>query len=546
MEHQQAKVVSRIVLGIIAGSTFLSSTASLVYFLIAGQLPADVYIVLVILMAIALNFVGCYFYFARYSVLKRQINALENWAHLSNIRGELVKPEHEDVISRQIVEIQSRLTSASNKDSHFDQILRQNVLLDAETGIGNREYFSNRIAAFLKEEDVQGAVLIIHLNELSTVESLYGPQQRTLLIDSIITATKRRLKHVGNYFIARRSSSELAILLPYVFIKESEKIAENLVSAISKLPLPIGISNEDFVHIGISYFSEAEKPYQIMAEADMALRTAQLQGPSQWFMFEVGEIEQEGAKGALKWRTFLEKAINTNAFVIFFQPVIASKKGKILHHEVLTKVRDTNGALISARVFLPMAQKSGVIKQIDLIVFEQVCRILSYEANLDDDCSLNLSVESLTCEHFLERVKELLEQYPSVASKLIIELSEYQVVNHLNDIVPALNKLNGLGVRILVDKVGQYIVSAEYLKLCPISYLKLHRSIVLDINNKTENQIFIQSLKTMAQSYGVDVYAAGIETYEEWYSLVRLGVQGGQGHLFTEPVEQVAKAIHLP
>lgn len=545
MEQQQTRVISRIVLGIVAGITFLSSIALLVYFLIVGYLPADTYIVLLAFAALAFSFIGVYFYFTQYSVLKRQINALENWANLSKIRGELVKPEYGDVVSKQIVEIQSKLTTASNKDTHFDQVLRQNVLLDAETGIGNREYFSNRIAAFLKEEDVQGAVLIVHLNELSTVESLYGKQQKALLIDSVITATKRRLKHVGNYFIARRSGSELAILLPYVFLKESEKIANNLVSAIAKLPLPIGINNEDFVHIGISYFSEAEKPYQIMAEADMALRTAQLQGPSQWFMFEVGEIEQQGAKGALKWRTFLEKAINTNAFVIFFQPVIASKKDKILHHEVLTKVRDTNGALISARVFLPMAQKSGVIKQIDLIVFEQVCRILSYEANLDDDCSLNLSVESLTCEHFLENVKALLEHYPSVANKLIIELSEYQIVNHLNDILPALNKLNRSGIRILVDKVGQYIVSAEYLKLCPISYLKLHRSIVLDINNKAENQIFIQSLKTMAQNYGVDVYAAGIETYEEWYSLVRLGVQGGQGHLFTEPVEQVAKAIHL-
>lgn len=546
MEQQKAKVISRAVLAIITGISFTTSTSLIIFYLFSEQLPKSGIVIFTLLCSIATAILGYYFYRTQFQESKSKLNALENWANLSKIRGELVKPEYDDVISKQIIEIQSQLVSASNKDTHFDQVLRQNVLLDAETGIGNREYFSNRIAAFLKEEDVQGAVFIVHLNELSIVESLYGRQQKILLIESVITAIKRRLKNVGNYFIARRSSSELAILLPYVFIRESEKIADILVNAVAKLPLPIGINNEDFIHVGISYFSQAEKPYQIMAEADMALRTAQLQGPSQWFMFDVGEIEQQGAKGALRWRTFLEKAINTNAFVIFFQPVISSKKDRILHHEVLTKVRDTNGSLISARVFLPMAQKSGVIKQIDLIVFEQVCRILSYEANIDDDCSLNLSVESLTCENFLSKVKDKLEKYPGVANKLIIELSEYQIVNHINEILPSLNKLNGMGVRLLIDKVGQYIVSAEYLKRCHISYLKLHRSIVLDINNKTENQIFIQSLKTMAQSYNVEVYAAGIETYEEWYSLVRLGVQGGQGHLFTEPVEQVAKAIHLP
>ena len=180
MEQQQTKLISRIVLGTVAGITFLSSTALLVYFLIVGHLPADTYIVLLALVAIAFSFIGGYFYFTQYSVLKRQINALENWANLSKIRGELVKPEYSDVVSKQIVEIQSKLTTASNKDTHFDQVLRQNVLLDAETGIGNREYFSNRIAAFLKEEDVQGAVLIVHLNELSTVESLYGKQQKAL------------------------------------------------------------------------------------------------------------------------------------------------------------------------------------------------------------------------------------------------------------------------------------------------------------------------------------------------------------------------------
>lgn len=230
MEQQKAKVISRAVLAIITGISFTTSTSLIIFYLFSEQLPKSGIVIFTLLCSIATAILGYYFYRTQFQESKSKLNALENWANLSKIRGELVKPEYDDVISKQIIEIQSQLVSASNKDTHFDQVLRQNVLLDAETGIGNREYFSNRIAAFLKEEDVQGAVFIVHLNELSIVESLYGRQQKILLIESVITAIKRRLKNVGNYFIARRSSSELAILLPYVFIRESEKIADILVS----------------------------------------------------------------------------------------------------------------------------------------------------------------------------------------------------------------------------------------------------------------------------------------------------------------------------
>jgi RNase E specificity factor CsrD len=75
--------------------------------------------------------------------------------------------------------------------------------------------------------------------------------------------------------------------------------------------------------------------------------------------------------------------------------------------------------------------------------------------------------------------------------------------------------------------------------------MKLHRSIVIDIDKKVENQVFIQSLKKLAEAKNMPVYALGVENKSEWRTLLQLGVKGGQGHFFTEPVAQVAKAIHL-
>ncbi len=510
------------------------------------------YIITGAALSIGLVFMASVFFVSR--VCKRSLEQwlkptieLETWADLSKIRGEiqpLASSENHTV--KTIQQLITQLHEAKNSDSHFDRTLRGKALLDGQTGVGNRDFFNNRLEALLKEEDIQGAVFFIHFKDFDLVQSLYGEQQALALLDILIANVKYRLKSLSSYFIARRSEYELALIVPGVFFTEAEKLAEKLLNSLSAVTLPIGINKEEFIHIGVSYFSQEENPYQIKSEADMALRSAQLQGPSQWFMYDPGEVEHASAKGSLKWRTFLQQAIQKNAFVIFFQPVIAIDGEKVLHHEVLSKVRDVDGSLISARVFLPMARKCGLSQTIDLLVFEQVCRLLAYDKAQQDDCSLNFSIESLLSADFIEKFTQVLRANISLASRLIIEISEYHLANHLNELKPVLVALHQLGVKLLADKVGQYVESAQYLKSCPISFMKLHRSIVLNIHLKPENQIFIQSLRTISEANKVEIYALGVEHSDEWQTLLRLGVNGGQGHYFTEPVAQVAKTIHLP
>jgi len=364
------------------------------------------------------------------------------------------------------------------------------------------------------------------------------------LLSTLTQVTKQRLQGQTSYFIARHSDYELSVLLPGVFIQEVKKFADRLLKNLQTVQTPVGINHEEFFHIGISYFSYGRASYQIMSEADMALRSAQLQGPAQWFMFAVGELADVKAKGSLKWRTFLNTAIANNKFVIFFQPVIACDNAQVLHHEVLSKVRDKNGALTSARVFLPMAKKCGLTVKIDLLILEHVCRMLANEKVQHDDFSLNVSIDSILSHEFSKQFLSILNKFPTVKGRLMIEISEYQLVNHLGELQTVLTNLSNDGVRIIADKVGQYVVSAHYINVYPIFAMKLHTSIVIDIDKKTENQVFIQSLKTLATVKHIPIYALGVEKHAEWRTLRQLGVKGGQGHFFTEPMAQVVKAIH--
>ena len=279
-----------------------------------------------------------------------------------------------------------------------------------------------------------------------------------------------------------------------------------------------------------------------MSEADMALRSAQLQGPSQWFMYDPGEIAKESAIGSLKWRTFLTQVIEQKSFIIFSQPVIDTRQPKVLHYEVLSKVKNHRGGLISPRVFLPMAEKCGFSSQLDLMVFEQICQLITFESQ-DYPYSFNLSIEAVLSENFREKLYLLLDKYQGVAEKLIIEISEYHLKSRFSELLPVVQELRSHGFKILADKVGQYIVNAQYLNQYDISYVKLHRSIILDINIKPENQVFVQSMKVLCESLDINLYAVGVENIDEWQTLSKIGICGGQGHYFDEPVAQIANAI---
>jgi len=338
----------------------------------------------VILLITSLLLITSIFAYYHYSIDFKSkitvISQLEKWADLSKVVGKIQPlPDSDNHLVCTIKVLFEQLQEAQNIDSHFDRKLRGKALLDRQTGVGNREFFNNRLEALLKEDDIQGAVYFIHFKEGDLVHALYGEQQTITLLELLISNLKYSLRSLPSYFIARRSEFEIALIIPGLFFTEAEKLAGTIVKSLSTVPLPVGINKEEFIHIGVSYFSQAENSYQIKSEADMALRSAQLQGPSQWFMYDPGEVEHENAKGSLKWRTFLTNAIRKNLFVIFFQPVISEDNETVLHHEVLSKVRDSDGSLINARVFFPMAKKCGLSEAIDLLVFEQVCRVLIYE-----------------------------------------------------------------------------------------------------------------------------------------------------------------------
>lgn len=471
-----------------------------------------------------------------------ELETLEEWV-MGSQQGKVQPLLASNIVANTIARLREDLLKAQQNKSLFDQEIKERALLDPKTRIGTRGFFNNHLAALLKEEESRGAVFLIQLKGCEDVQNTYGERDAEKLLTSVVTSLKKRLFSIADSVISRRGEFELAILLPNFYVKETEKFAERLLQGLMSFPLPKNIDKDEFCHIGISCFKGAQQSYQIMAEADMALRSAQLQGPAQWFMYDPGEIANESAIGSLRWRTLLTRVIEEKSFIIFSQPVICAITERILHFEVLSKIRDENGLLISPRVFLPMAEKCGLSGDLDLIVFEQVCQLINFEKEYKYQYSVNFSIDGLMKKSVRKNIYKLIAEYECGDAGIFIEISEYYLKSKHEVLLPIIAELQQHGFKIIADKVGQYVVNAEYLKQYQISSIKLHSSIVLDVTNKAENQVFIQSMKVLCEPLNIQLIAVGIESIQDWKMLVQFGVNGGQGHLFNEPIAQVANAI---
>lgn len=475
-----------------------------------------------------------------------QVKKTERWArHYLKSGGEKYSLDQfnpgEWVVTDAILAMDEVMQKAVTQSFKVDKIVRSQTFLDNETGIGNRLYFDHRIEAFLSETDSHegGCVYLIQLKELDEIIHHEGKQEAQELLSYFIMLVAKFLEDFPNSVFARRSDYDFAMLIPYINMADAEKVASRLIRLCNRISLPECVEKEHFFHIGVACFRQGETVYQVLAEADMALRAAQLQGPSNWFMYDKGTIIKDLAKGSVKWRTSLDMAITQQAFVLLFQPVVMTGGNAIHHHEILARMRNDNGQLANASVFLPMAQKFGMVARVDQLMVEKTIKLLQYEKGNKDICSLNLHLDSMLDLKFQQWLLSYLQQHPHAACRIIIEISEYQLVHKGVTLKYFFRALHKVGARLLVDHVGLYVLNTQYIREYEIDYLKLHNSIVKNIDVRAENQLFVKSLQGACSGTHVLIFGLGVERVGEWIALQKLGVAGAQGHYFTEPLESI-------
>jgi RNase E specificity factor CsrD len=426
------------------------------------------------------------------------------------------------------------------KEQHAERAekRREHSFIDSMTGLGNRTFFDARLDILLHELDsfTHGAVILINFSALEELVDEDRHQEFESFMQNIASVLKQlAADDEVNQVLARRADFDFAILLHQVTPKQASGRAGKLLKQFRQISIPRGVDETNYVHMGIACYQGVKTAYDLLAEADMALRTAQLQGPNNYYMYTEGELDNSKIRGSVRWRSFLERVINQRVAFFHFQPIMCARESRVIHYEALVRIED-DGEMIRAATFIPMVAKCGFSVKFDRMALEILLSQFVHDNTLQNyKLSINISSESFLDHSFMEWICSRIEQHPELANRLIVELSEYAIHKNLNEMNKSISLLSERGCSICVDHVGQHLGSSEYIQFLPIQYLKLHNSIVRNINHVPENQQFVDGIVDIVQDQEIQILAEGVETQQEWDWLRAAGIVAGQGYLFCEP-----------
>lgn len=425
----------------------------------------------------------------------------------------------------------AELKDARQERSRFDTFIRTHTFLDQLTGAANRVLFDSRLQSMVQDQETHGAVILIRLSDWDELLAEKGKDVADELVQDVGMILSNQIQRYPDTVLSRYFDAEFAILLSQQSAKEVKQFTNQLLKALERLTPVAPLQPDNWCHIGVTFCSSGERRGRVMDEADMALRSAQLQGTNNWYAFQKDQ-QYEDARGSVRWRTLLDAVLNSGGPILYQQPALALDGETIVHRELLARIQDENGVLIKASRFLTAVEQVGFSARMDRQVIGQAIELLK-NSPVNDSLSVNVSVEALLEKEFVRWLRDELLQTPrTVLNRLSIEIAESGLVKHLDAMRPVVRMIVGLGCKLVVDQAGRTIVSTHYIKDIKADYIKLHRGLVREIDQRQENQLFVRSMLGACANSNAQVIAVGVENEKEWRVLKQLGVQGGQGRFF--------------
>ncbi|ATG75267.1 RNase E specificity factor CsrD [Zobellella denitrificans] len=490
--------------------------------------------------AILLVFVGLLFSLRWF---RRQLRGAE----LLDLRGQLIldgklgllqhNPQEEwpHHASQALDKLLRELKDAGKERSRFDTFIRANVFVDKKIRIGNRVFFDNRLDAALNDPaSHSGALLLVELQDLEYINYNLGYERGDELLSSASVYLGHLIRRYPGALQARYTGNTFALLFPNLVESEALEAARQVMKLLQRLHWPDDI-REPALFIGGVCFRYGEPLNQVEEEAELALRSAALQGGDGYFMYYKGVTEENSGKGTVRWRTLLGRQLEQDLIRLDRQGIYTGEQPEPVIHELLARIHDEQGRELSAGHFIPMAEKCGLLQELDRAIMLR-CLTLLQEGDRRSTLAVNISAASLLNRGFHRwLIFELIQLPKSQLSELVIELSEAQVSRHFQALIKPLRALKALGCRLAVDHAGQDVVSTQYIRDYELDYLKLHPSLVRDIDHKPVNQMAVRSLVGNCAGGRTRVIAVGVETQAEWECLHQLGAYAGQGYYFARP-----------
>lgn len=407
---------------------------------------------------------------------------------------------------------------------------------DSLTGIGNRRSFNSAFKDLLGSRST-GAVVFIDVNRFKHINDIYGHNIGDQVLVNI--ANKLRVLVRNTDTISRFAGDEFTVLLDRMTLKTLPDVLQKLASELSDfITSDAGQVIHYSVSIGAALFPDhGNDSESLLVNADMAMYQAKKKGMGYWHIYDAADARVDQIKHDHNMILVIKAALERNGFKLVYQPIVNLESNDVSHFEALVRMYDLTGKVVAPGQFIPLAERSGLIRKIDEWVLSQAVLELS-EWSVKGCCysvAVNISAPTLQAHSFPEIVETALQKYQINPSQLVIELTETAYIENFQQVLKNLKSITQIGVRVALDDFGVGFSSFTYLKMLPLSFVKLDGSYIKNINQNSDDQVFVKSLAAMINAFGMKTVAEFVEDQSTLAAIQSLGVTHGQGYYWGKP-----------
>ena len=423
------------------------------------------------------------------------------------------------------------LRDVSDRQQILDRLSFE-VQHDRLTGLRSRQSFVDTLSRSLEQEST--GVIVIDIDDFGKLNALFGEWAGDQVLHVLTDRLSNGLEDATQ--IGRLGGDEFAVSTPAGDLSEAARLAEQ-IHGLAKMPVRVADQVIELsVSIGVA-LAKGVTPDVVIGDAMIAVRHAKRSGGDKTVLFD-----EDFEAYMANWRRVesdLVQAIEDDALELYFQPIIEMANGTVVGAEALLRWPREDGSLMPPNDFIPLAEASTLIIDLDRWVIDSGCRALS-EWGDPAVCELHLAV-NVSGRHLSEgdlvtAVRESCSRWNVDPSRLGIEVTESVLLEDRHTSLEVLKALSELGVTLLIDDFGTGYSNLSYLQDFPFDVLKIDRSFVSRSDTDARTESLVGALVGLGRAMGLEIHAEGVETEGQRALLRDLGCDFEQGYLFSKPL----------
>jgi len=472
------------------------------------------------------------------------LNFVSNHVSAAIKRRELADFERR---SHELLEQQVKLRTLALEDEithrkQAEKLLKHTAAHDSLTGLPNRTVFldllNHAIACAKRKDNFSFAVLFLDLDRFKVVNDSLGHHAGDLLLKIIARELLAIVR--GKDTVARLGGDEFVILIEDLSSKdEAFDVAQRITAFLQQ---PFTIDNQ-LVYTGTSIgISFSNKRYDdantMLRDADTAMYHAKDNGRGRYEVFDASMHQK--VQNALSLEADIREAISWQEFIPYFQPILKLDNRELRGFEALARWQSTKRGFVYPNDFIPLAEETDLIQEIDLQIIEKSCQQLKrWQDELgchDLYVSCNLFSKQFFSTSLPQDIDAILKSTGLAPHNLRVELTERALLENAEIVLTNMQALKNMGVKILLDDFGTGYSSLGYLHRFPIDVLKIDRSFISNVHEHNNHRAIIRTIVDLANNLQMATVGEGIENLADAQLLQQMDCQYGQGYYFAKPM----------